>query len=482
MTVRVRFAPSPTGHLHVGGARTALFNYLFAKKEKGTLVLRIEDTDQERSKKEYEEEQKKDLQWLGIEFDEGPDTPGNFGPYRQSERLDLYKEHAEKLIAENKAYYCFCSEEELMRKKEVAQKEGRPPHYDGTCRHLSYEEATGRLSSGEKAVIRFHVPEKSYVFHDHVRGRVVFPKSMVGDFVILRSNGLPVYNFCCVVDDYLMKISHVIRAEDHLSNTCRQLMIYEALGAESPQFIHVSLLIGKDRQKLSKRHGATSVTNYKNDSYLSSAMVNYLSLLGWSHPEEKDVFDLSEAINHFTLDRFNKAPAIFDFEKFKWVNGQHIKKLPTEQILEEITPLISADHLFHQQDNSWKTKCVDLYKDQVLFYKDFIPLIDKVFQEDVSRTEDLEEILSWETTPQIKNFINDKINELIKSNTTFITEEIFSEWQKSLKKDLKIKGKPLFMGMRGVLTGEGHGPELKFLIPLTPLPVIKKRMEQMSAW
>jgi glutamyl-tRNA synthetase len=290
MTVRVRFAPSPTGYLHIGGARTAMYNYLFAKAMGGKYILRIEDTDLERSKREFEDSQIGDLKWLGLVHDEGPDVGGEYGPYRQSERGHIYASWAQKLIDTEHAYYCFCSEEELTAKKELANLEKRAPHYDGKCRNLSLDEATSRLAAGEEAVIRFKAPRKAYVFNDHVRGRVVFPEGMVGDFVVMRANGVPVYNYAVVVDDASMKISHVIRAEEHLPNTLRQLMLYEAFNETPPEFAHVSLLIGEDRQKLSKRHGATSVNMYKDMNYLPDALLNYLLLLGWSHPEDKDVF------------------------------------------------------------------------------------------------------------------------------------------------------------------------------------------------
>lgn len=480
MTVRVRFAPSPTGYLHIGGARTALYNYLFAKAQGGTFILRIEDTDEERSSREFETLQIADLKWLGIDYDEGPDKPGAYGPYRQSERTHIYQQHAEKLISENKAFYCFCSEQELEEKKELALKEGRAPHYDGKCRNVSYEEATSRLAAGEKAVIRFKAPHKAYVLQDLVRDRVVFPEGMVGDFVIIRSGGLPVYNYCCVIDDWLMKMTHVIRAEEHLSNTVRQMMLYEAFNAPIPQFAHVSLLVGKDRQKLSKRHGATSVTQYKEQNFLPEAVINYIVMLGWSHPEGKEIMSKEELSKIFALDRLNSSPAMFDIEKFNWVNGEHLKTKDDQFILENVTPEIPKESLFHQQSPEWKLKFVHLFKEHIQFYSEMNKHLPVIFDQSVEMTAGLSEILAWPTTPQIKDYLVGELATEVASGKKFVEEETFNRWSEHIKKELKVKGKPLFMGMRGVLTGKEHGPELKFIIPLTPLPILQKRIQSLG--
>lgn len=473
MSVRVRFAPSPTGYLHIGGARTALYNYLYAKATGGTFILRIEDTDEARSTKEFEASQIADLKWLGIEYNEGPDAGGEYGPYRQSERLDLYKEHAEKLVNEGKAYYCFCSDEVLDAKREKAEAENQAPHYDGTCRDIPLEEARERIAAGETATVRFKVPKKDYVLNDVVRREVTFPDGMVGDFVIMRSTGLPVYNFCCVVDDYLMKITHVIRGEDHLANTLRQLMIYEALDAPLPTFAHLSLLVGEDRQKLSKRHGATSTTFYRENGYLPDAMTNYLCLLGWSHPEEKDIFKLDELKSVFTIDRFNKSPALYDTNKLNWVNGQHLKTLETSELVTLMNENLSKESPFHAQTAEWKEACVLLFKEKINLPSEMEPLIAEIFNENIEETEELKEIFSWETTPVIKEYLAGVVNEL---GGEFPTADEFSGWLNHVKKELKIKGKPLFMGVRGVLTGMPHGSDLKALIPLTPVSVLKKRL------
>lgn len=476
MTVRVRFAPSPTGYLHIGGARTAMYNYLYAKAMGGKYILRIEDTDLERSERKFEDLQIEDLKWLGITHDEGPDVGGDYGPYRQSERGHIYKAWSDKLLDTGHAYHCFCSEEELKAKNEQALAEKRDPQYDGKCLNVSRAEAEKRMSAGEVAVIRFKAPRKSYGFNDHVRGHVEFPEGMVGDFVILRANGVPVYNFAVVVDDASMKITHVIRAEEHLPNTLRQLMIYEAFGETPPQFAHGSLLIGEDRQKLSKRHGATSVNLYKEMNYLPAALLNYLCLLGWSHPEEKDIFDIHTLGDMFNLERFTKAPAIYDIKKLDFINGQHLHHLPLETLLIELGKVISVDHPFHKMDHEWKMGCITVFKDKLTFFQDINEHLPVLFGTDVSTDAEYLEAKSWETTPKIREYLESEILAAKASGKKFVSEEDVNLWSNHVKTELKIKGKQLFMGIRSVLTHQAHGPELKFIIPLTPIEILEKRI------
>lgn len=479
MTVRVRFAPSPTGYLHIGGARTALYNYLYSKNVGGTFVLRIEDTDLERSKSEYEKLQIEDLQWMGIIHDEGPDKPNpKYGPYRQSERLEIYNKYALELIAKGLAFYDFCTDEELEAMKEKATAEGRDSHYDGKWKRPEfYAEAKARVAAGEKAAIRFLAPHKDFILNDKVKGQVTYPDGMVGDFVIVRSNGLPVYNYCCVVDDMLMEITHVIRGEDHLSNTVRQLMIYEALGAKVPEFAHVSLLIGADRQKLSKRHGATSVNLYREEHYLPEAMCNYLTLLGWSHPTERDIFDKTDLKEVFSLERFSTSPAMYDIEKLKWVNGQHIKKMSNDDLIKLVSKEAGSE-FFNKQTPEWKNSCVEILKQQVHFLSDIIKMVqDLIVTETLEMSDQLKDILSWETTPKIIDYIHGEVSKI---STEYVTEAELNTWMEYVKKEMGVKGKPLFMGVRAALTGKDHGPDLKILIPLTPVNVIKKRVGQLK--
>ena len=475
MSVRVRFAPSPTGYLHIGGARTALYNYLLAKAKGGTFIIRVEDTDEERSKREFEQVQLEDLKWLGIMHDVGPGKEDEYGPYRQSERLPIYDEYAQKLIEKGMAFYDFCTEEELAVMREAAESEGAAP-YTGKWRdEACWAEAKARVEAGEKTSIRFKVdPNKSYEFDDLVRKNVKFPAGMVGDFVIMRSNGIPTFNFCNVIDDALHKITHVLRAEEHLNNTVRQLMIYEAFGWKPPHFAHLSIMIGSDRQKLSKRHGATSVHLYKEQGYLPEALNNYLSLLGWSHPEEKSIFNKEDLIPFFDENRFNKSPAMYDIAKLNWTNGQHLRMLNDDDLLAHAEYVLDKEHYFHQQPTKWKLECLNLFKEKIEVITEIEGMINEnILNESVKITPELDEILSWETTPQILDYVKAQIEQV---SGEYVSEEEFNAWMDFCKNELKIKGKPLFMGFRGVLTGQNHGPDLKVLIPLTPIEILKKRV------
>ncbi len=475
MTVRVRFAPSPTGYLHIGGARTALYSYLFAKAKGGKYILRVEDTDLERSKREFEEAQIADLLWLGIEHDEGPDKGGDFGPYRQSERMQIYKDIAWDFVERGLAYPCFLTSEELETLTEKANEEKKAPHaYHGKYRDLDPAEAKKRVDAGEEHVIRFKNPGKKWTFTDLVRGEVTFPEDMVGDFVIIRSNGMPVYNFCCVVDDHQMGMTHVFRAEEHLNNTCRQLQIYEALGATPPEFAHVSLLCGEDRQKLSKRHGATSVTQYKEMGYLPKAINNYLTLLGWSHPDETDIFDVLELGEIFDYTRFSKASAMYDIKKLNFFNEQWLRKLSDKEIAAGFEKALGSDSEFISQTDEWKEKFASLMKEKVQLFSDIKEFMPIFFDAGADEDDQYKEAISWETTPQVKEYLKSQVESL---STDFITEDQVGEWMNYLKKELKIKGKPLFMGMRVCLTGRAHGPDLKTVVALTPIAIVKERLK-----
>jgi len=475
MTVRVRFAPSPTGYLHIGGARTALYNFIFAKAMGGKYILRIEDTDTERSTKEFEQTQLDDMKWLGLTHDEGPGIGGEFAPYHQIERLEIYMKYALDLVDKGLAFYDFCSDEELEQMSIKSKEEGTPPYTGKWKEKENWPEAKKRIDGGEKAPIRFLVPNIDVEFKDYVRGDVKFPKGMVGDFVIMRSNGVPTFNFCNVIDDHLFKITHVIRGEDHVNNTLRQVLVYHAIGAELPEFAHVSLLIGEDRQKLSKRHGATSVRQYREEGYLPEALANYLCLLGWSHPEEKDIFTIDELKDVFSLTRFSKSHAIYDIEKLKWINGQHIKKMETSELVERSAEFIKND-FYKNQSMDWKKNFIDLFKEKIAVFPELNEKIDEILDEKIEKSSDLLEILSWESTPEIIKYIQ---SELEKVTTDYVTADEFSNWMNHCQKELKIKGKPLFMGLRGVLTGQNHGADLKILIPLTPVNILRKRVESL---
>ncbi|XP_010521067.1 PREDICTED: glutamate--tRNA ligase, chloroplastic/mitochondrial [Tarenaya hassleriana] len=461
--VRVRFAPSPTGNLHVGGARTALFNYLFARSKGGKFVLRIEDTDLERSTRESEAAVLQDLAWLGLDWDEGPGVGGDYGPYRQSERNSLYKQHAEKLLESGHVYRCFCSNEELEKMKEIAKLKQLPPEYSGKWATATDDEIHKELEKGTPYTYRFRVPkEGSLKINDLIRGEVCWNLDTLGDFVVMRSNGQPVYNFCVTVDDATMAISHVIRAEEHLPNTLRQALIYKALGFPMPQFAHVSLILAPDRSKLSKRHGATSVGQYKEMGYLPQAMVNYLALLGWGDGTENEFFTLEELVQKFSIERVNKSGAVFDSTKLRWMNGQHLRALPFEKLKKLIGDRWKYAGILTESDGPFVDEALQLLKDGI----DLVTDSDKA----------LSNLLSYPlhatlASPEAKAVVEDKLHEVSASLVAaYDSGEIpnalaegpggWQKWVKAFGKSLKRKGKGLFMPLRVLLTGKLHGPEM----------------------
>jgi glutamyl-tRNA synthetase len=424
VSVRVRFAPSPTGHLHVGGARTAIFNWLYARHHNGTFIIRVEDTDQARSTRESEEMVLEDLRWLGLAWDEGP--------YRQSERLDFYARLGRELLERGVAYRCYCSEEELEQKRKQAEIDGRPPHYDLKC-------WIHRRDDDAPHAIRFHVPDDGDVtINDLIRGEITWRKESLGDFILIRSDGFPIYNFCVVADDHDMRITHVIRAEEHLTNTHRQVLIYRAMGWDVPQFAHVSLILGQDRSKLSKRHGATSVNAYADEGYLSDAMFNYLTLLGWSSPDAKELFTRDEAIANFSLDRVNPAPAVFDSQKLDWLNGQYIHAMSASQL----APLVRRFF-----DVPWLEEGIDVVKTSVHRLTQF--------------TDALRFVTEY-TPPTIDRAFAEKLAEELRAHGTGDYQAMVER----LKAATGLKGKALFMPLRLAITGLDHGPELVRAIPL----------------
>lgn len=344
--VRVRFAPSPTGYLHIGGARTALFNWLFARKMGGKLILRIEDTDTERLKEDSVSQILTSLKWLGLNWDEGPEAGGECGPYYQSERRELYSKYAQQLLNEGKAYYCFCTPADLEAEREKQRAAKQPFRYARTCRELDPEVAKARAAAGEPYSVRIKIPtEGSITVHDLIHGDVTFNMDQFDDFVIVKSNGMPTYNFAVVVDDHLMGMTHVLRAEEHLSNTPKQLLIYEALGFEPPKFGHMPMILAPDRSKLSKRHGATSVEEFRAQGYLPEAIINYLTLLGWGPGDEREIFTLEETVKLFELEQMSKKAAVYDTKKLTWMNGQYLSELPLEKILPEAKTFFIKDGL-----------------------------------------------------------------------------------------------------------------------------------------
>jgi len=339
--IRVRIAPSPTGFLHIGTARVALFNYLFAKKYEGVFILRIEDTDPERSKPEYEKDILEGLKWLGIEWSEGPDIDGPYGPYRQNKRKEIYSKYLKKILEEDKAYYCFCSEEELEAQRQYQLSIGEAPRYSGKCATLPKEVVDKYLAEGKKSVIRFRIPGKKVEFEDLIRGKIEIDASLMGDIVIAKDLFTPLYNFACVVDDYEMKISHVIRGEDHISNTPKQILLQEALGlANKLKYAHLPLILGPDRTKLSKRHGATSVSEYKRQGYLPETLINFIAFLGWNPGTEREIYSMASLIKEFSLEAVQKSGAIFNIKRLDFLNGFYIRQKSIEKLTELCLPYL----------------------------------------------------------------------------------------------------------------------------------------------
>ena len=457
--LKVRFAPSPTGPFHIGGARSALFNWLVARHADGTFLVRIEDTDLKRSTKESEENIKDSLKWLGMNWDEGIDVGGPHGPYRQTERLDLYKKEVQRLLDEGKAYYCYCSAEELEKSRKAQLDAGKTPIYDEHCRHLTEEEKAKYEAEGRKPVVRLKVRKDGvFAFDDMVRGHVEFQAAGVGDFIIMKSDGIPVYNFAVVIDDAFMEVTHVIRAEEHLSNTPRQLAIYEALGYKPPKFGHISLILGEDHKKMSKRHGATSVTEYRNMGYLPEAVVNYLALLGWTPKGEQEIFTEEELIKQFSMKRVSSNDAVFDINKLNWINFQYMKKLDADQLYDLIFPfLVKAgyvDATVSEEKKVWLKKVIWFMKDHIYFAGQAADEL-KFFFEDMPELtdEDVLAIMKEETSGKLlRAFIED-----LKTLETFDQAEIKKCFNACMKAQ-GIKGKAAYEPTRIALTGATQGP------------------------
>lgn len=472
--MRVRFAPSPTGFLHIGNARTAILNYLIAKKYNAKLILRVEDTDTERSSKESEQSIYEDLKWLGLEWNEGPDLGGDFGPYRQSERFDIYKKYTDKLLAEEKAYYCYCSQEELDKMRDQANKDGKKFVYPGHCRNLSEEQKQKYIEEGRKPTVRFKVNENEEIkITDHIKGEVVFNSDNIGgDFIIVRSDGGPIYNYIVVIDDSLMEISHVIRGEDHLSNTPKQIMIARALGFKDPEYAHMPLVMGNDRKKLSKRHGITSVNLYKEEGYLPEALVNYIAMLGWASESGEEVFSVDELVKQIDINNLAKSSAIFDFKKLRWMNGIHIRNYDLEKIKNLFTPYIEkAGYDLSIIDNEWLTRVIDFIRIKCEVLADIGSAI-KMFIEEIPEPEaDALEMLKSEAgQTAIKAAF-----ELINNNK--ITKENFADdFINQVKEMTGLKGKNLFMSCRAVLTSNLHGPDLAESLKLIGFEKCVKRI------
>ena len=468
MSVRVRFAPSPTGYLHVGGARTALFNYLFAKQHKGSFILRVEDTDQDRNLESALIPLLNSLKWLGLDWDEGVITQkdsiiskGPHAPYRQKDRLSIYKEKALELIKADKAYYCFMSPEEEAEQKQQAIKEGRSFRVSSPYRNLDLKSAEEKIKQRQAFCIRFKTADQNqnYQLKDLVRGNLSFPSDSLGDFILIRSDGFPVYNFSCAVDDSLMQISHVFRGEEHLSNTVKQQLIQKALGFSVPQIGHLSIILDKNKKKLSKRSGAESVEHYIKEGYLPSALINFLSLLGWNPKTEKEFFYKQELVDSFNIEGLNSSSAVFDEDKLLWLNEEHVKNLTEKDLIQILIPFIK----------STQTKIPEL--------KRLVPALRSGFKTLTQSAQMLElflegcfevkasaqEALKWSNS---KKLLEEWLAFLNKYQKDYLTLEDFKSWQKQIQKSANIKGKEFFMPLRCALMGQPEGVEIKLLVTL----------------
>jgi glutamyl-tRNA synthetase len=389
--IRVRIAPSPSGYLHIGTARIALFNYLFAKSQGGKFVLRIEDTDLERSDEKFTKEIIESLHWLGIDYDEGPDVGGEYGPYRQSERLETYKKYLEQLLKENAAYYCFCTEEELEKEREAIMKRGEPPVYSGRCANLNEAEIKKFRDEGRKSIIRFRMPTKKIIFEDMIKGVLEFDTKLIGDITIAKNLETPLYNFAVVVDDETMKISHVIRGEDHISNTPKQIAMILALGFPEPKYGHIPLTLAPDRTKLSKRHGATAIADYRAMGYLPEALLNFISFMGWNPKTDQEFFTKEELVKNFSMANMNRAAAIFNIDKLNWLNGHYIRQMDLTDLTEKCLPyLIGANLVGEVGEREWK---ITETNESVIF--DQLKKIIALEQERLVKLSDLPELVSF---------------------------------------------------------------------------------------
>ncbi len=464
--IRVRFAPSPTGALHLGGARTALFNWLYARSQGGQFLLRIEDTDQTRSTNAAVNAIFSGMKWLGLDWDEGPDAEGTHGPYYQTKRLELYKKYVQQLVDEGKAYYCICSSEDLAKMRSDAAKKKLPPKYNNTCRKLSPEEA----KKNKDAVVRFKLPEGvKAIVRDVLRGNVEFEADLLDDFVIQKSDGFPTYNFACVVDDYLMEISHVIRGDDHLSNTPRQILLYQAFGWKIPKFAHIPMILGEDGSRLSKRHGATSVIEYEKKGYLPEAMFNYLARLGWGY-KDQELFSRDELVKKFTIKGVSKNPAKFDVDKLNWLNGQYIRKALPERIIDLCQPLLQDAYGDHDFDHL--SKVIRLFIDRLVIIPDIVALSKYFFTDDydIDQTA-VEKHLKTEIAPKILSELKRRL-EKVEPFTKENIEPVF----KALASELGLKLGQIIHPCRVALTGTAASPPMYDVVEVLGKEKVLKRL------
>ncbi len=468
--MRVRFAPSPTGYLHIGNARTAIVNHLIAKKENADFIIRIEDTDKERSSVESEKSILDDLRWLGVEWNEGPDKDRGHGPYRQSERDEIYNTYTQKLLKSGHAFRCFCSNEQVEEDKKEAQAQNRP--FLDRCRNLSYDEQQ-ELCGGGSFPVKFKVPEgESIVFEDKIKGKVTFNSSNIGgDFIIVRSDGGPVYNYIVSIDDALMEITHVIRGEDHLSNTPKQILIAKALGIPAPEYAHLPLILGSDKKKLSKRHGITSVDLYRQEGYLPEALMNYLGLLGWSTESGEEIIEFDRLVSLFDISHIGKSAAVFDFQKLKWMNGSYMKRYSLQQITDMFIPYLEkAGFDIKSTGRDRLENIISITRNSCEILSDIVKPAG-IFLNDINiPDEESDKLLN-------EDYSKDIIKTAVEVISTLNEETVLTGLIQGIKDKTEHKGKKLFHPVRAMITGTLAGPELDIAIPVIGYENLKKRIE-----
>jgi glutamyl-tRNA synthetase len=453
--MKTRFAPAPTGYLHLGGARTALFNWLYAKKMGGKFLLRIEDTDFARSTKASTEAILKGLEWLGIDWDEGP--------YHQSDRLAIYQERAERLLAQGKVYKCYCTQDELSEMRKKQQAEGKSPIYDGRCK--------GRREEQKPYTLRFSVPEGKIKFTDLLRGEMEFSSETLGDFVIVRSDGIPTYNFVCAIDDALMEITHILRGEDHISNTPKQILLYSALGICPPEFVHLPLIFGQDRTPLSKRHGAMDIGYYRNEGFLPEAMVNYIALLGFSTEDSKQIMSSRELIELFSLERLGKSAGVFDPKKLLWMNGEYIRSSNIDRLVE------LSGEIFSGFDKDWTKKVLELYRERIKKISELKDQAEFFLNDEIEIKEDGEKVLRKEGVLESLKKV-----EGVLSKIESFTKEACEQNLRQLSENLNIKAGEIFHPLRVAVTGRSVSPPLFDTLELLGKDKVLRRLEKTISW
>ncbi len=468
--VRVRYAPSPTGNLHIGNARTALFNYLFARHHGGDFIIRIEDTDRKRHVETGEKSQLENLSWLGIDWDESADIGGAYGPYRQSERKDIYDPLIDQLMASNRAYKCYCTSEELEAEREAQRARGEMPHYSGRCAHLSAAEQREKEEQGIEPVIRLRVTKgATYTFEDMVKGSITFEADSVGgDWVIRKRDGFPTYNFAVSVDDHYMEITHVLRGDDHIANTPKQMMVYEAFGWKHPQFGHMTLIINSETgKKLSKRDETILqfIEQYRELGYQPEALFNFITLLGWSPVGEDEIFSKQEFIDMFDYHRLGTSPAAFDAKKLEWISNQYMKQMDLDELtLKAVPHLVQAGYIDANptpEKSEWVKKLIKLYQDQMSYAAEITHLGKLFFEDSLEWSDSAKEVLQGETAPTVLDAFEQHLQAVEPFEASDIQKAV-----KAVQKETGVKGKNLFMPIRVAVTGQQHGPQLNDAIEL----------------